>query len=150
MSPKAWSNKVTITEKQIEDIVRDHVRSLSRLGWKAMDPMEFAEAHLDFMKSLARHTVRLNKQAFAAAVRKCKTGLSSSEVDLLTEKVTNCISAMKKRLRDAGSGVRLPGPAQAMQKAWKKHETKSRPKKGKEEKKQEKEQEKKKRGTRGL
>ena len=129
MSPKAWSNKVTITQKQIQEIVVANQKSLERLAWKGMDPMEFTEAFLPLLKSIAAHSVRIKKVDFGSAVRKCKTSLTSAEIDLLTEKVSTSIYSVKKRLRDAGSGAFLPAAVISMRKAWKKHETKPKAKK---------------------
>ena len=127
MSPKAWSNKVTITSKNIQEIVMDNQKALERMTWKSMDLLEFAESYSNLFKSLGKYTVRLNKVSFGTAVRLCKTQLSPSEIDTLTHKVLATITHIKQRLRDAGSGKFLPPVVVAMEKVWRKHE--SRPKK---------------------
>ena len=127
MSPKKWSNAVTVTERQVQELVMDHAKTFERMSWKAMDPLEFAEAHLEFMKSLAKYSVRINKHEFGSAVRKSKIKLTSSEVALLSEKVASCIHWLKQKLRDAGSGKFLPAPCLAIQKAWRRHEKPAKP-----------------------
>ena len=121
MSPKAWSNQVTITQGQIQEVIYQHQKVVERLHWKAMSPLEFGESMIDLMKGLAKHTVRINTTEFRGALSKAKVALTCEEADLLTEKVSHCIKVVKKRLRDAGSGVHLPAIAVAMQRLWKKH-----------------------------
>ena len=121
MSPKCWSNKVTITESQLKSLFIEHKKDIERMTWKAMDPSEFSSSFLQFLTGLAKHTVRVNKVEMATALNRAKLTLSPAECDRWAEKVSNTIKFVKKKLRDAGSGKRLSPPILSLQRAWKKH-----------------------------
>ena len=133
MSPKTWSNTVTITERQIQEIIYENQKLVERLAWKSMSPLEFGESMLEMMKSLAKQSVRLNFQEFRSALSKTKVAITCDEADLLIEKVKVCIKVVKQRLRDCGSGKFLPPIAVALNRIWKKHEKPIKKKKKKEE-----------------
>ena len=92
---------------------QENARSLERLGWKNLDSQQFSQAQLPLLKSLAREG-GLTKSSLKAGVAQAKLSMSSAEQDLLVEKIKNCFSWCRKRLRDAGSGVNLPSSVKAV------------------------------------
>ena len=102
-----------------------------------MDPSEFADSFFELCKAIALCTVRLNKAKLRSGISGAKLGLSVAEVDLLAEKICTCFEWAKRKLRDSGSGSRLPPSVRGLRRTWKKHcktqqkekETKDNPKK---------------------
>ena len=121
MAPKQWNNKCTIAESQLVLIVSENATLLQRACWKTMDPSQIAGHLLPLLKSVGKFTVRLSKVGFLRALRKAQLSLTSSELSLLVEKVSTCLAWVKARLRDAGSGARLPAECSSLIRIWERY-----------------------------
>ena len=126
MAPKDWSNRSSMSVQQLVEVLRAHSKLVERCSWKAMDPEQFADSFLAVLKEVGRFTVKVNKTQLLAALMKSKVSLTSPEMDLFCEKFTTCIKHCKKRLRDAGSGARLPKSYKVMYQVWKKNHGKGK------------------------
>ena len=118
-----------VCDARLLQVVMEHSKSLERMSWRNMDPEEFAEGFLPFLKSLGKVSPRLRKSELLRAFLAAKLSLSAAESHLLCSKVTGSISYAKKRLRDAGSGRFLPSPVQALLKIWCRAHMEPKPKK---------------------
>ena len=121
MAPKDWNNRCTINEAQLLQVISDHATVLQRTGWKAMDPSQIAGHLQAFLKAIGKYTVRISKLELQKALHKSKLTLTSSEQHLLVEKIATCLSWVKRRLQDAGSGKRLPQECSSLVRVWEKH-----------------------------
>ena len=97
---------------------QDHTKVIERLGWKNMDSQEFAQAHLSLLKGLAKTGGSLAKSALRKGIQGARFTLTAPEADLLVEKLHGTLSWCRRRLRDAGSGVYLPGEIKTIARAW--------------------------------
>ena len=120
MPPKA------LFDAKLVAIFQDHASKLERQAWTNMNPEEFSESFLGLMKDLANATYKLRKSDCLRALRVSKLSLTPAELDLLAEKIKNTVRYARKRLRDCGSGKRLPMPVQALLKIWAKKPKKER------------------------
>ena len=105
---------------------QDYTKVIERLGWKNMDSQEFAQAHLPLLKALAKIGGSLAKSALRKGVQGARFTLTYPEADLLVEKLHGTFRWCRRRLRDAGSGVYLPGEIKAIARAWGKVTSKSK------------------------
>ena len=99
-------------------IFRDNERVIERLGWKNYDSEEFAEGLFKMVKSLAEIDDKYNKKDLRVAMDATKLSITSSEADLFCRKINDTISYIKRKLRDSGSGARLPMPCKKIGKMW--------------------------------
>ena len=90
-----------------------------------MDPEQFADALLPALKEMAALTIKVRRLDLHKALLQSKLPLTTGEVELLVEKFCTCLKHCKKRLRDAGSGVRLPKSYVCLLGVWKKHHGKA-------------------------
>ena len=128
MAPKEWSNVVTASQKELQALLQEHSKTVERMGWKATDHEEFCEHMLAFLKPLCRLTVRINKSDMRKACARAHLSLTPTEIDLFASKVNDSIKWAKRRLRDMGSGARLPGCVKILNRAWREHERKTKEK----------------------
>ena len=99
-------------------IFQEHNKSLSRMAWKNMDCEEFNEGFLGLLKSLAKVTKKIRKSDLKRSLQRAKLNLTAAEGDLLVTKLFGSISFTRKKLRDAGSGKRLPPSCQTIRNIW--------------------------------
>ena len=144
MAPKDWSNKVTISDPELQGLLKEHSKVIERLGWKAMDYEEVSEHLLPFLKSLAKATLKVNKAHFRKTMARAHLSLTAAEMHLFVDKICGTITWMKTKLRDMGSGTNLPGSCKIIWKVWKAHHgNAAKMKKEKEKEEKEEEQQKK-------
>ena len=125
MAPKQSNNECTIAESQLVLIVSETAILLQRACWKTMDPSQIAGRLLPLLKSIGKFTVRVSKIGLLKALRKAQLSLTSSELSLLVEKVSTCLAWVKAKLRDEGSGARLPAECLSLIHIWERyHRTK--------------------------
>ena len=129
MAPKASS---TMTQGQWLDILKVHAKQIERLAWKTMDYDQFIVDMIKLLKEVARLTLRLCEKQLARQMRHASLSLTSSECDLFTTKLCKSVSHLKKRLRDSGSGVRLPKCYTEIDRVWARSHGKSHRKESKE------------------
>ena len=103
---------------QALQVFQQHGKTIERLGWKHMDPEEFATCFLQMLKGLGQISDRVRKSELKVIVQDGKFRLSSSEIHLFAEKVASTIKFCKQKLRDSGSGKFLPAPCVALRKIW--------------------------------
>ena len=48
MAPKDWSNKVTVTDRELQSLLKEHSKTIERMSWKGMDYVEMSEHMLVF------------------------------------------------------------------------------------------------------
>ena len=132
MAPKEWSNAVTINVKQLQMLINEQVTLIERQAWVSMNPEQFAQHFAVLLRNLARYTIRLSKPDIRLVLSRAKLSLTQAECSLWEEKLMRCISYVKTRLRDAGSGVHLPPIIKQLEKLWSKyHQKRGKPKKEK-------------------
>ena len=100
------------------EVLNQHNKAIQRLGWKNMDSEEFSETYLAFLKDLGNVTKALRKSDLMKALSTTKLTITMAEAELLARKVKDAISYCRRRIRDSGSGKRLPRPVLAMIKIW--------------------------------
>ena len=110
-----------IPDSRLVHIFRENERVIERLGWKNYDSEEFAEGLFKLVKSLAEIDDRYNKKDLRVAVDTTKLSITPSEADLLCRKINDTMSYIKRKLRDSGSGARLPVPCKKIGKIWNKN-----------------------------
>ena len=103
---------------QLVQIFRENEKCIERLGWKNYDSEEFAQGMWKMVKSLANIGNRFKKMDLLQALNVTKLSITSAEADLFSQKICNCFTYMKTKLRDAGSGKFLPMPCQQIRKMW--------------------------------
>ena len=111
----------TMLEAKLVAVVQENAKMLERMSWRNMDYEEYAEAFLPFLKGLGKVSCNLTKAQISRALTVSKLALSSAETALLTEKTRGCISYIKKKIRDSGSGKFLPRACQALIRTWSKY-----------------------------
>ena len=97
-----------ISQPTLQHVLGEHARAIERLGWKGMDSDEFALAFLPLLKQLGRYTIKLNKTDVRKALAGAHLAVTVAEMDLYANKLCGTLSYIKRRLRDKGSGTRLP------------------------------------------
>ena len=110
-----------MTTEQWVQVLQTHAKLVERCAWKCMDPEQFGDSMLQMLKEVGRFTVKIRRTDVALALKKSKLSLSSAECALFIEKLCGCVSHCKKRLRDAGSGVRLPKSYSVLLGVWRRH-----------------------------
>ena len=94
---------------------------VERMGWRNMDPEQFCSHCLPLLSELAKRTVRVSKKDILAAIQAAKLQLSAPECALFVEKIATTWEYVKRKLRDAGSGARLPASCATPAKIWQRH-----------------------------
>ena len=124
-----------MTDAQWVDLLQTHCKLIERCGWQNMGYEQFIDSMLGFLKQLATHTVVLCKRRLRSSMAKAKLSLTPGEMDQFVDKLQNPWTHIKKRIRDAGSGTRLPKSFTSVMSVWKKfHGKKGKEKKEKKEK----------------
>ena len=114
MAPKEWCNEVTITDASLTKIMVEHCKQIEREGWKAMNSEEFVAAFLPLLKSVGAHTLKLNRSDVRKALARGHLKMSAVVMDHFSQKLCDAIKYVKRRLRQKGSGVRLPAPCRIL------------------------------------
>ena len=126
MAPKSLSDKVTIGYDTLKHLLMTNLKLVERLAWKAMDAEEYTEHFSVLMRGLAKETVKISRLHVRQALVQLKAKLSPAELDLFVEKLAGAIAYIKRRLRDAGSGVHLPATCVAVNKLWHRYHAKKK------------------------
>ena len=116
MAPKEWSNESTISEPTLRKVLVGHGRAIERGGWHAMNSEEFCDSFLGLLKELGRHSLKLNKSEVRKSLANAHLRLTPAEMDHFSRKLTDSISYVKRRLRQKGSGKRLPAACRSLAK----------------------------------
>ena len=99
---------------------------------KPWDYDQFIVDMIKLLKEVARLTLRLCEKQLARQMRHASLSLTSSECDLFATKLCKSVTHLKKRLRDSGSGVRLPKCFADIDRVWARCHGKSHRKESKE------------------
>ena len=126
MAPKDWGNRAAISPTQWAELLIQFTKPIERASWKGMDSEEFGEAMLPLLKEVAKLSVRVSKTELRLGLTAAKLSLSPAEQDLFADKLSWCISYCKRRVRNCGSGVRLPKFVTSLLSVWQRHHGKRR------------------------
>ena len=106
--------KKVVVDMQILQILNENNKSIERLGWKNFDCEEFSSAFLKMMKFLVQVAPSITKGLLRKNIGATKLVISGAEAELLVSKIKDTITYVKRKIRDNGSGKRLPMPCQAL------------------------------------
>ena len=81
---------------------------------------------MPLLKEVGKLSIRISKTELRQGLNLCKLSLSPAELDNFANKCSNCITYCKRRLRDAGSGARLPKFIHTLVAIWQRHHGKRR------------------------
>ena len=115
-------------EKLVQAFI-DHSKPIERVGWKNNDAQEFCQFGMGLLKSIARAGfLNAPKSELKQAIGSAKLTLSSSEAELLVEKIRSSLKWVREKRRNAGSGAFLPPEVKALGKLFVKNPNLSRSK----------------------
>ena len=110
--------KKKVIEGHLLQIFRDNEKAIERMGWKNYDREEFVSAFLKMMNSLAAIGNRFNTEKHKHAINVAKLNITGAEAQLFCRKITDTFTYIKKKIRDSGSGTRLPIACIQVSKVW--------------------------------
>ena len=107
-----------LEESKYLHVFQENSKLVERMAWKNMDVEQCSQLMLPLFKSLAKIAVYVKKSDLRCALKSAKLSLTNSEGELLLEKIKTTFTWVRRRLRDAGSGVYLPAEVKAIARVW--------------------------------
>ena len=96
----------------------EHNKSIERMQWKNNDAQEFCQGCLPLLKGLSKTSPNPPKSQLRKALQAAKLSISSSEAELLIEKIRSSMKWARAKLRNSGSGAFLPAEVKTLGKLW--------------------------------